>query len=132
MAPFKDLDVLGNDTPPDDEGPTTVELERQANQPASEAFVIGRIRHHDTYCWAKRLRLWLYFVAGGLLVGQVAAVYIVRASLATYRAETELLKAQVREQIRETVDQVLREKKILGQASAGPMFAATPMKEVPR
>lgn len=82
-------------------------LQKLAEAPASELSVMLGIRHHATNCWAKKLRVWLVFVAGVLFAGQIAVGVIVKVSLAAARAE-------IHEAIRQGVEQVLRERKIIG------------------
>jgi hypothetical protein len=94
-----------------DGGMTTEQLEAEANNPASIAFVKRLLRWHATTCPMKKLRIWLVFGLGFMVAGQAAAVWIVQASLAAARAE-------VKEIVRTTVDQVLRERKIVGEAPA--------------
>lgn len=86
-------------------------LEHQALEPASEAFVKNHtrrvIRHHVAFCPIRRLRWWLVFAAGGLFVGQVAAVVIIKLGMTA--AQVELQKT-----VETTVEKMLKEKKILG------------------
>jgi hypothetical protein len=119
-SPTNILTDTGDQEAVDDAGPSTAQLEQEAKTPASEAYVKRHLRHHVNTCVVKRLRWWLVFTLGFMAAGQLAAVWIVRASLIAARAEA-------REMIRETVDQLLREHKILGEAPApvGSVLVAT-------
>jgi hypothetical protein len=112
------IDLLSDRLDRGDEGPTSVELSRKANEPATEAYVDGKLARHSAGCWTQRLRWWLAFCAGGVFVGQVAAVWIVHSSIGAARAEVQKI-------VRDTVDQVLKEKKLLGlEAQAQPAAEA--------
>lgn len=129
--PIEELVRTGEHENLDDDADASSEtLEHQALEPATEAFVKnhGRkiMRRHIIACPVRRLRWWFIFLAGGLLVGQAAAVIIVRLSIAAGRAE-------VRETVRQTVEQVLREKKIIGdfEMPVNHLQVAVNAKEVP-
>jgi hypothetical protein len=87
-----------------DENLSSEELARLAETPASELMVKLDIRKHARGCWAKaRLRrytLAAYFLAGAVTVFQVGGFFVLRSI--------------VRDTIRATVEQVLKEHKLAG------------------
>lgn len=79
-------------------------------------------RLHVRTCPMRRLRVWLVFAAGVLFAGQIAVVVIIR--LGIIAAQAELNKT-----IKSTVEEVLKEKKIIGtEESPHPIFATTTAK----
>lgn len=105
MTPHPSLFDTGNQDALEDQ--STEQLEHKANSPASEAYVDRKVTRHIGTCWIRRLRIWVAFAAGILVAGQVASVWIVRASLLAARAE-------MRDEVRKTVNEVLTERKITG------------------
>jgi hypothetical protein len=89
-----------------DNGPTSEQLEAEANNPASEAFVKRKVRAHADTCWVKKLRLWLAFGMGAVFAAQVGGYFMIRASL--------------REAVRGAVLEVLREHKVIATAPVNP------------
>ncbi len=98
---------------------STESLTKLAEQPASELSVLLGIRRHSGRCSAKsilrRYTLAISFAAGMVVVGQAAAVWLVHSTLTAARAE-------LKETIRQMVDAILKEKKIIG--DAGPVHGA--------
>lgn len=116
---FDLLSDTGDHDAADDSRPTTTKsLAEMAETPASELFVWEAHRNCWAKRWIKRFRLWLAFSLGAAIVLQVGGVWIVRSAVKD-------LDSRTAETVRKTVEQVLREHKIISDDSSFRDFLAS-------